>query len=237
MPRPCASSTRRLSASIARTTERARPPADGSPAGGHLGWAYQGRIDIRPLILLPTDSHPGLVPGPRFLFAVLVIPYLRDETVTEGTGNAAVTRTRQVRAELFLSPASQTIRTAIEPEMRSYSIYRSVIFRAALSGTARFQLPAELAVDGVRRDALLLDQAELRFGVSDPRGCSRTRASPPTAPRWHCSRARASPAAAVRASTASSLGTARRSMSRGTTACAAVTASRWSRAAARPAGR
>src|SRR3990170_5402175 len=106
-----------------------------------------------------------IVSGP-----VLVIPYLRDETVTEGTGNAAVTRTRQVRAELFLSPASQTIRTAIEPEMRSYSIYRSVIFRAALSGTARFQLPAELAVDGVRRDALLLDQAELRFGVSDPRG-------------------------------------------------------------------
>jgi inner membrane protein len=101
---------------------------------------------------------------------VLVIPYLRDETVTEGSGNAAVTRTRQVRGELFLSPASQTVRTAIEPEMRSYSIYRSVIFRAALSGTARFQLPAELAVEGVRRDALLLDEADLRFGVSDPRG-------------------------------------------------------------------
>jgi len=101
---------------------------------------------------------------------VLVIPYLRDETVTEGTGNTAVTRTRQVRAELFLSPASQSVRTAIEPETRSYSIYRSVIFRAALSGTARFQLPDELAVDGVRRGALLLDEAELRFGVSDPRG-------------------------------------------------------------------
>jgi len=101
---------------------------------------------------------------------VLVIPYLRDETVTEGSGTAAVTRTRQVRAELFLSPATQTVRTAIEPETRSYSIYRSVIFRAALSGTARFQLPDEFAVDGVRRDALLLDQAELRFGVSDPRG-------------------------------------------------------------------
>jgi inner membrane protein len=101
---------------------------------------------------------------------VLVIPYLRDETVTEGSGNAAVTRTRQVRGELFLSPASQTVRTAIEPEMRSYSIYRSVIFRAALSGTARFQLPAELAFEGVRRDTLLLDEADLRFGVSDPRG-------------------------------------------------------------------
>lgn len=101
---------------------------------------------------------------------VLVIPYLRDETVTEGSGTAAVTRTRQVRGELFLSPATQTVRTAIEPETRSYSIYRSVIFRAALSGTARFQLPGEFAVDGVRREALLLDQAELRFGVSDLRG-------------------------------------------------------------------
>ena len=104
---------------------------------------------------------------------VLVIPYLRDETVTEGSGNAAVTRTRQVRGELFLSPATQTVRTMIAPETRSYSIYRSVIFRAALSGTARFQLPDELAVDGVRRGALLLDDAELRFGVSDPRGLQR----------------------------------------------------------------
>ena len=101
---------------------------------------------------------------------VLVIPYLRDETVTEGAGNQLVTRTRQVRAELFLSPASQTVRTAIRPETRSYSIYRSVIYRAALSGAARFELPGELAVDGVRRDALLLDEAEVRFGVSDPRG-------------------------------------------------------------------
>jgi inner membrane protein len=106
-----------------------------------------------------------IVSGP-----VLVIPYLRDETVSENVNGSAVTRTRQVRAELFLSPATQTVRTAIEPETRSYSIYRSVIFRAKLSGTARFELPAELAVDGVRHEALQLDQAELRFGVSDPRG-------------------------------------------------------------------
>ena len=108
---------------------------------------------------------PQVVSGP-----VLAIPYLRDETVTENTGNGAVTRTRQVRAELYLAPANQTVRTTIEPETRSYSIYRSVIYRAALTGTARFRLPAELGIDGLRREALLLDQAELRFGVSDPRG-------------------------------------------------------------------
>ena len=101
---------------------------------------------------------------------VLVIPYLREETVTEGTGNQTVTRTRQVRAELFLAPISQQVRTTLEPETRSYSIYRSVIYRAELGGTARFRLPEELGIDGLRRNALLLDQAELRFGVSDPRG-------------------------------------------------------------------
>jgi len=101
---------------------------------------------------------------------VLAIPYLRGETVSENTGSGAVTRTRQVRAELYLAPSEQTVRTAIEPETRSYSIYRSVIYRAKLQGTARFRLPADLGVDGVTREALLLDQAELRFGVSDPRG-------------------------------------------------------------------
>ena len=104
---------------------------------------------------------------------LLAIPYLREETVTEGTGDDAVTRTRRVRTELYLAPATQTVRTAIEPQKRSYSIYSSVIYRAALEGEARFALPADLGVDGVTRDELLLDEAELRFGVSDPRGLQR----------------------------------------------------------------
>jgi inner membrane protein len=101
---------------------------------------------------------------------VLAIPYLHDETVTEGAGGQAVTHTRRVRAELYLSPAAQTVRTAIKPERRSYSIYSSVIYRASLDGKAQFRLPEALNVDGVSREDLLLDQAELRFGVSDPRG-------------------------------------------------------------------
>ena len=108
---------------------------------------------------------PQVVSGP-----VLAIPYMRDETYTEQAGSEVVTRTRQVRAELFLAPTAQTVRTAIEPETRSKSIYQSVIYRAALEGEASFRLPQELDVDGVRRDRLLLDEAELRFGVSDPRG-------------------------------------------------------------------
>src|SRR5688572_33380257 len=85
-----------------------------------------------------------IVSGP-----VLAIPYLYQDTVTEGEGTRAVTRTRQMRGELYLSPTSQTVRTTIEPETRSYSIYRSVIYRAALEGTARFRLPEDLGVDGL----------------------------------------------------------------------------------------
>jgi inner membrane protein len=108
---------------------------------------------------------PQVVSGP-----VLAIPYFHNETVTEGTGGQAITRTQRVRSELFLSPTTQTVRTAIEPGRRSYSIYTSVIYRAALDGKAWFRLPEALNADGVTRDDLLLDQAELRFGVSDPRG-------------------------------------------------------------------
>src|SRR4051812_10368940 len=51
---------------------------------------------------------------------VLAIPYFRDEAVTQETGGQTVTRTQRVRSELYLSPTAQTVRTAIEPERRSY---------------------------------------------------------------------------------------------------------------------
>jgi len=101
---------------------------------------------------------------------VIAIPYLRQQTQTESVGGAQVTRTVQVRDELYLSPARQSVTTTLEPETRSKSIYRSVIYRAQLAGEARFVLPQELGVQGVTREDLLLQDAELRFGVSDPRG-------------------------------------------------------------------
>src|SRR5690606_22793191 len=58
----------------------------------------------------------------------------------------------------------------LNPERRGYSIYDSVVYQAALAGNARFELPADLDRLGVERGRLVLDQAELRFGVSDPRG-------------------------------------------------------------------
>lgn len=108
---------------------------------------------------------PQIISGP-----VLVVPYQREDVQTEVVDGRSVTRARMVRDELYLSPVSQSVRTVLEPERRSKSIYESVIYLAANDGTARFALPADLERFGVSRDALLLAEAELRFGVSDPRG-------------------------------------------------------------------
>jgi inner membrane protein len=101
---------------------------------------------------------------------VLVVPYTRLSTETETVDGKQTTRTVAVRDELFLSPLSHRATASLTPERRGYSIYASVIYQAALAGTARFALPSDLARLGVDRERLLLDQAELRFGVSDPRG-------------------------------------------------------------------
>jgi inner membrane protein len=111
---------------------------------------------------------PQVVSGPG-----LAIPYLRRDTQTEQVDGRSVTRTQVVRDELFLSPERQSLSTRLEPSIRSRSIYRSVIYRADLEGRARFVLPANLERYGITPDQLLLAQAELRFGISDPRGLQR----------------------------------------------------------------
>ncbi|MXO64689.1 cell envelope integrity protein CreD [Altericroceibacterium endophyticum] len=101
---------------------------------------------------------------------VLAIPYLRDDTQTEIVDGKSVTRTQKVRDELFLSPLKQVINTQLSPSTRSYSIYETVLFDANMSGEARFVLPEDLDRQGIEKSALLFDQVELRFGISDPRG-------------------------------------------------------------------
>src|SRR5690606_32372279 len=108
---------------------------------------------------------PQVVSGP-----VLVVPYTRLSTGTETVDGQQRTRSVEVRDELYLSPLSHSATARLAPERRGYSIYASVIYQAALAGSARFALPADLERFGVERQRLLLDQAELRFGVSDPRG-------------------------------------------------------------------
>jgi inner membrane protein len=108
---------------------------------------------------------PQVIGGP-----LLVIPYREDvvETVTEN--NRPVTRSRQVWKELALSPEQSRIETRVRPERRVRSIYEAVVYEAEVSGRSRFVMPADLARFGVAVPQMDLTRAELRFGLSDPRG-------------------------------------------------------------------
>ena len=106
-----------------------------------------------------------IVSGP-----VLVVPFTEVASETTTVDGEDRIRTVEMRRELFLSPLSHRATTRLSPERRGYSIYASVVYQAALAGSARFELPADLERLGVESGRLLLDQAELRFGVSDARG-------------------------------------------------------------------
>ena len=54
--------------------------------------------------------------------------------------------------------------------MRKRSIYEAVVYDAGVTGKARFVLPPDLARTGVDPAQMDLSRAELRFGLSDPRG-------------------------------------------------------------------
>ncbi|WP_336986303.1 cell envelope integrity protein CreD [Altererythrobacter aquiaggeris] len=108
---------------------------------------------------------PQTVSGP-----VIAIPYREQNEQISIVDGKSVTRTATVRSELFLSPASQTMRAELEPDTKKKSIYETVIYTADLSGRANFVLPEDFEQFGVQRDQLILDEAELRFGISDPRG-------------------------------------------------------------------
>lgn len=113
--------------------------------------------------------------GPQVLGGpLLVIPYRASivETVTEGASQ--VTRAREVWRELTLSPEFSHIATRIRPELRTRSIYEVVVYEAAVDGRARFAMPADLARFGVAVEEMDLSRAELRFGLSDPRGLGAT---------------------------------------------------------------
>lgn len=108
---------------------------------------------------------PQTMAGP-----LLVIPYRTTITETVTEANRPVVRSRQIWQELTLSPESSMITTAIYPERRKRSIYEVVVYEAKVSGRSRFALPADLSRFGVAVADMALDRAELRFGLSDPRG-------------------------------------------------------------------
>lgn len=101
---------------------------------------------------------------------VLVVPFTGEVTQSENVNGSQRTVTRRTRQELFISPSTQKVETAIDPSRKAYAIYESVVYDSAVSGTARFDVPADLARMGVDPASLQWAQAQLRFGVSDPRG-------------------------------------------------------------------
>ena len=101
---------------------------------------------------------------------VLVIPYRATVTETVVQNGQSVTRSNQVTKELTLAPEAVALSTDLKPELRKRSIYQAVVYQAAFSGKARFALTVDLARTGVDPAQMDLSRAELRFGVSDPRG-------------------------------------------------------------------
>ena len=108
---------------------------------------------------------PQAVSGP-----LLVIPYRTTATETVVENGQSVTRSRDVVQELSLSPEAVDLTTDIRPERRKRSIYEAVVYDSRVSGKARFALPPDLARHAVTPADMMLDRAELRFGLSDPRG-------------------------------------------------------------------
>ena len=108
---------------------------------------------------------PQAMSGP-----VLVIPYRQTTTETSTSSGTAVTRTQEVVRELTLEPEAVELATRIKPQLRKRSIYEAVVYDASANGSARFAFPTDLARYGVDPAKLDPTRAELRFGLSDPRG-------------------------------------------------------------------
>ena len=109
--------------------------------------------------------------GPQTLAGpLLVIPYRETTTETVMEGTRQVTRSRETWQELSLSPEQSSLQTSMRPERRSRSIYEVVVYEATTRGRARFAFPPDISRFGVAAEDMDLSRAELRFGLSDPRG-------------------------------------------------------------------
>ncbi|HKX90355.1 MAG TPA: cell envelope integrity protein CreD, partial [Sphingopyxis sp.] len=108
---------------------------------------------------------PQVMTGPE-----LVIPYRTTVSETAIENGRSVTRTNEVKRELTLVPEIVRLSTKIAPDVRKRSIYTAVLYDAKVAGKARFAFPPDLARTGVQLEQMDLSRAELRFGLSDPRG-------------------------------------------------------------------
>ena len=118
-----------------------------------------------------TDSITDGWGGPQNMNGpLLVIPYRANATETVVENGRSVTRTNQVNRERTLAPEIVELKSDVAPTVRKRSIYRAVVYDARVSGKARFAFPQDLSRTGVDPATMDLSRAELRFGLSDPRG-------------------------------------------------------------------
>lgn len=109
--------------------------------------------------------------GPQRLAGpMLMLPYQVQSSETVQVAGKAETRTKTDWNELYLAPETLSLETRIDPEKRRRSIHETVVYSADVHGGARFRLPGDLARLGIEPAQIAFDRAELRFGISDPRG-------------------------------------------------------------------
>jgi len=131
-----------------------------------LVWDRQSQSETAQTAINAGWGGPQVLAGP-----VIVVPFRTTETQNEtGSDGKTTTRTVEVEKLLYVSPIQNDVTTAIKPEERRKSIYRSVLYEAQVKGKASFALPADLPRFGVTADKLIWDRAELRLGASDARG-------------------------------------------------------------------
>ena len=118
-----------------------------------------------------TNSITAGWGGPQAMAGpLLVIPYRANATETVVQNGQSITHMTEVTKELTLAPEAVELSTDLKPKVRERSIYEAVVYDAAVAGHARFVLPADLVRNGVDPTKMDFSRAELRFGLSDPRG-------------------------------------------------------------------
>ncbi len=130
-----------------------------------LLWDRQQQAEVAQASIGQGWGGQQTIAGP-----VIVIPYRATDTTTENVNGKDVTRTVNTIRNLYLSPQTNKADIVIKPEKRRKAIYETVVYESQIAGSADFALPADIARFGVAREALMLDRAEVRLGVSDARG-------------------------------------------------------------------
>lgn len=130
-----------------------------------LVWDRQSQSQTAQDAINAGWGGPQVVAGP-----VVVVPFFTTQVQNEQVNGQTVSRTVEVEKLLYISPVENKVATAVRPEERRKSIYRSVLYEAQVKGSAVFALPPDLPRFGVTRERLLWDRAELRMGASDARG-------------------------------------------------------------------